>query len=535
MQLPAQTVQLHLQAGGVDVITLPLNNLDSDAFSLVTGNNNTPSLQLKIDNLLNKASDYLIDLSELNGSAALTLGAGAVMGVLGGKTLGDLLSLSKDVVNVPTALQNTHLHQLIELVQDTVTLPATLQNMRLDQVLGYAAQVLDLPASLTMGTLLGMLRDAVVLPASLQGKLGDIKQHLTSTLGADTVDSLEELARIALGNNVNLADKTISDVLDLLANSNLASKNLAQLGSLASDALGGYSVGELIGLTTHVVDGLYGDKTLGELLVATKSAITLTPELADLQGTSVAGLVNLAGLALTGRSLLGDQLSVTGILDVVREAITVDGVISNTRLTHILELLDATFDLGPILGSDYAMSSLITQLREGKMALQPLIGLASGALLGADGEINVSLGVDELGLNSANGTPIDQIELHAALDNNTNAAGRLSLPAGLVQVGATVDLGQLIQNAHYTDPQGDSLRGVFITQPHSAHVLKIDDVLVTQDNVFVSQAQLAAHQVTVSLPMGTQVALHLNAVDALGAIALDQTLLLQQTQLPTMA
>jgi hypothetical protein len=533
MQLPAQTVQLHLQAGGVNVITLPLNNLDSDAFSLVAGNNNTPILQLKIDNLLSKASDNTIDLADLNASAAaLTLGAGAVMGLLGGRTLGDLLSLSKEVVTVPEGLEDVGLSRLIELVQDTTTLPATLQNMSFDQVLGYAAQVLELPATLTVGTLLGLLREAVVLPQSLQGTLGEIQPRLTSTLGVDTVQALEDLARIALGNSVNLSGKTIADVLDMVARSDLASYNLAELGSLGSNVLGNYNVGQVISLTTRLVDGLYGDKTLGDLLAATQKAITLTPELAGLQSTSLAGLVNLAGVALAGQDLLDGELSVEGILNLVREAITVDGVIESTRLSQVLQLLDATFDLSPILGSDSAVSTLIAQLGMGKLPLQPLIGLASGALLGADGEVNVSLDVNELGLNSANGIPIDRIELQAALDNDTNTAGQLSLPSGLLLTGDTIDLGQLLRSAAYSDPEGHGLRGVFITQPHSAQVLEIGDLLITEDTVFVTLEQMTDQQVTVSFPRDMQVALQLSAVDDLGAMALVQTLMLQQAQPP---
>jgi hypothetical protein len=532
MQLPAQTVQLHLQAGGVNVITLPLNNLDSDAFSLVAGNNNTPILQLKIDNLLSKASDNTIDLADLNASAALTLGAGAVMGLLGGRTLGDLLSLSKEVVTVPEGLKGARLSRLIELVQDTTTLPATLQNMSFDQVLGYAAQVLELPATLTVGTLLGLLREAVVLPQSLQGTLGDIKPRLTSTLGVDTVQALEDLARIALGNSVNLSGKTIADVLDMVARSDLAKYNLAELGSLGSNVLGNYNVGQVISLTTRLVDGLYGDKTLGDLLAATKNAITLTPELAGLQSTSLAGLVNLAGVALAGQDLLDGELSVEGILNLVREAITVDGVIESTRLSQVLQLLDATFDLSPILGSDSAVSTLIAQLGMGKLPLQPLIGLASGALLGADGEVNVSLDVNELGLNSANGIPIDRIELQAALDNDTNTAGQLSLPSGLLLTGDTIDLGQLLRSAAYSDPEGHGLRGVFITQPHSEQVLEIGDLLITEDTVFVTLEQMTDQQVNVLVPSDMQVALQLSAVDDLGAMALVQTLMLQQAQPP---
>ncbi|MEN9773036.1 MAG: hypothetical protein RL322_106, partial [Pseudomonadota bacterium] len=98
--LPAQTVQLKMSAAGLDIATISLNNLDADTFALVSGTNQTASIELKLWNLIDKAGDRDIALSQLGTTGAIALAGAMVAGGLGDRTLQELVTLAKDVTTI---------------------------------------------------------------------------------------------------------------------------------------------------------------------------------------------------------------------------------------------------------------------------------------------------------------------------------------------------------------------------------------------------------------------------------------------------
>ena len=532
--LPAQSTQLHLTAAGLSVLHLPVGNVSADMISLVSGDNGVPSLSLKINNLIDKAADNKIAFSDLDNSGAMALAAGAVMGLLGGKNLGDLLSLAKDQLSVPDAMQDNKLSQLLHIVQNVGTLPSSLQNLSFDQVMLVAADVLKLPANLELGTLLRIVRDAIELPDSLQGTLGQLKTSLQGSADAHTVQALEDLTRAMLASAStpyaqDLADKTIAQLLDMLADSPLAQQDLASLAGLGHSYLGGINAAELLKDGAHVIDALYGDQSLAHVLAASQDAIVLVPELAQLGSTSLSGLLNLTALSMNMTELLGPgNLSIVGLLDLVRQSVTVDGVISGHAVSDVLHTINGSFDLSSLLGADYSVSDLYADLQNNQIALQPLIGLAGKTLLGEDGQASVTVsGLSQLGLTSADGATLQQIVLKLALDDKPNTAGQLSLVEVLASNDVHFDLGAAIGKARFSDSDGDTLAGVFIDTPW-AGTLKLNGQVINQDHKFVSLQDLSEGHLLYEAPVSAGQAVplsldfHLCALDSRGALSEEQ-------------
>ena len=536
MVLPAQTVQMHLSAAGMPVLTLPVGNLASDAFTLVSGSNGMPSLALKIDHLIDKAAGNTIDLNALGDTGTLALAAGTLMGLLDGRSLGDLLSLSRDVITLPPELQNVSLSRLMHIVQDAVTLPVALQNLSFDQVMQVAADVVHLPLNMNLGDLLVSLRQAMVLPDSLQTlTMGDLRNTLGNSLDAQTLQSFENLARHLLAQGSqdytgDLAGMHISDLLNLLQTSDLATHGLPDLLNASYSYLGTLSAADFVRDAAHVVDALFGGVTLAQVLDAAHQTLTLTPDLAS---ASLSGVLDLAALAMDLGGLLGAQnLNMAGLLGLVRDAVTVDGVIQGHNLAQVLHVLDGAFDLSPLLGSTYTLTDMYTDLAHNQVALQPLLNLAGRALLGSDGQANVTIdGLAGLGLTSADGTPLSQIVVHLALDDAPNTAGAF----GALGVGGVLandsnhfDLGAALALAAFADPQGDTLAGVFIDAPW-AGTLSLNGQALDASTHFVQAQDLQAQHLFVDAPLaaGQSLELTLWTLDSRGALGQQQHLYLQ--------
>ncbi|MGV1046032.1 cadherin domain-containing protein, partial [Limnohabitans sp.] len=536
MLLPSQTVQMHLSAAGMPVLTLPVGNLASDAFTLVNGSNGMPSLALKIDRLIDKAADNTIDLSTLGDTGTLALAAGTLMGLLDGRSLGDLLSLSRDVITLPPELQNVSLTRLMHIVQDAVTLPVALQNLSFDQVMQVAADVVHLPLNVNLGELLVSLRQAITLPDSLQAiTMGDLRTTLGNTLDAQTLQAFENLARHLLAQGSvdytgDLASMHISDLLNLLQTSDLATQGLPDLFTASTSYLDTLSAADFVRDAAHVVDALFGSVTLAQVLDAAQQSLVLTPELAS---ASLSGVLDLAALGMDLSGLLGaDKLNMAGLLGLVREAVTVDGVIQGQSLAEVLQVLDGAFDLSPLLGSTYTLTDMYADLANNQVALQPLLSLAGRALLGADGQANVTIdGLADLGLTSADGTPLSQIVVHLTLDDTPNTAGafgELGVGGVLANDSNHFDLGAALALAAFADPQGDSLAGVFIEAPW-AGTLNLNGQTLDNSTHFVQAQDLQAQHLFVDAPLaaGQSLELTLWTLDSRGALGQQQHLYLQ--------
>jgi hypothetical protein len=90
---------------------------------------------------------------------------------------------------------------------------------------------------------------------------------------------------------------------------------------------------------------------------------------------------------------------------------------------QLLEALDEAIDLTPFLGAQFKLSELLVDLTDGQLDLAPLIQAASQFLLSADGQVKLGLSLpDELGLTSAGGSRINNIEFGFALESSPSAS-----------------------------------------------------------------------------------------------------------------
>jgi hypothetical protein len=550
MKLPTQTVQLDLSAAGMPVASLQVSNLTADMFELVSGPNGTPSLSLKIDNLIDKALGNTLALNALSDQGTLSLAAGLVMGLVGGKSVGELLTLLQDTVNLSGDLPATSITRLLQLVQDTVTLPPELQNLSIGQLLSAAVSAFNLDSSLTVGQLIGVLQDSFVLPQQFNTlTLDDLQTKFANNPSQANTNALNHLKAVALAMlqeanpQAQLSDVsplTLSVVLDKVAQSTLANQSLDSLGTLVNAQISGYSGVDLIKDLGIVVNSLYGNKSVLQVLQLVQEGASLPAALAGLEAISLSGLLDLSGLALAAADLLGpENLSIAGLTQLIYSAVTLDGQLNPSQINQALDTLDAALNLEPLLGTDYSLRTLFSDLGNPQIELQPLINIASKVLLSSDGQASVQIDLPaSLGLQGTTGQDIQRIVVNVDLSDAPNTAGQFALDGVLSSADAQFDLGQWLAT-HYTDPQGDALGQVLIDQPWVGDLLLAvnDGQQTTYTELFqngdtvaqVSLAQLSQLVfVAPTAPDGKVldlgVELQLRAVDTLGAIAEQQQL-----------
>jgi hypothetical protein len=548
IELPPQTVQIVLRAAGMLVTTVQVSNLSPDMFELVSGDNGTPSLSLKIDSLLDKAIGNTLALSSLSDQGALTLAAGLVMGLVGGRSVGELLSLLKDTVDLSGNLPDVSITRLLQLVQDTVTLPPALQNLSIGQLLSTAASAFNLDSGLTVGKLIGVLQDTFVLPQQFKTlTLADLQSQLPVSASTTTaLDNLKSVARAMLlevsptADLSDISSMKLSALLDKISASALANESLDSLGSYVNAQVSGYSGVALIKDLAIVVNGLYGDKSALQVLQLLQESATLPAALAGLEAISLADLIDLSGLALAAADLLGpENLSIAGLTQLIYDAVTLDGQLNLAQINQAIDTLDAALNLQSLLGEDYSLRELFSDLSDPKVEFQPLIEIVSKVLFSSDGQASIQLDLPEsLVLQGVSGQNIQRVVVNTDLSDTPNTAGKFTeLSYQVDSDDGQFDLGEfLLLSDNYFDQQDDALAGVLIDQPWAGELmlafenagytpLFVNDATVAQ----VSLDQLS-HLVFVApttpdgqvLDLGVD--LQLRAVDALGAIGEQQQL-----------
>ncbi|MEN9775201.1 MAG: hypothetical protein RL322_2271, partial [Pseudomonadota bacterium] len=319
-----------------------------------------------------------------------------------------------------------------DLLRDTVSVPDSLKAINLSQLLDLGAALINVPSSInTVGSLLSALRANFTLPVSLQDDtLSSLKQDVQlSTQDQQLVERIETLARQVLGSNGtpyagSLGDKTIVQMLDLIATSPAASMSFPQLAVHVDSLMGDYTAFNLLSDAADVVNGLWGNRASGEAVIKLMDAVTLPDPNSALGQLPLADIFDLGGLLLgVGQILVGsDGLqgvanllagngSAVTLINLVKNAVTVDGVIDAPSLATVIDVLDRTFDLDRAFEGQYDVADLIADLRapEPSLPLAPMILLGGNALFSSNSELSLAVDVGGLGLLDASDRIIDQI------------------------------------------------------------------------------------------------------------------------------
>ena len=495
MAVVAQPVDMDLWVGNRKLGTLTAVNLDADTVMLQSGDNATPQLSVKLDNLLTKAMDNWVSLQALDPAAAVTLVGGVLTQALQGASVLDVLKLAQSIVTLPTGLQDLQLDEFLALGRSVIDLPeglpAPLQSLSMGDALGLALQIGQLPAGATLGALIALARDAVALPDRLQSAtLGDLKAYVLAQLpnnsrAEDVMDRLEALARDVLGldANVNVGSKTLTELITKLENDfgDLSLADAAGLSGALQSSLGGVGLAQVVGIALEVigqVNGLpYGELTVAQALQALNAQVTVPASLAALTLQDILPLldVNVLGAAVvgvletSGPALLGLLQSLASSVDVTAQ-----------QKAQLLEALDEAIDLTPFLGESFKLSELLVDLPDGQLDLAPLIQAASQFLLSADGQVALGLSLPEaLGLTSAGGSRINNIEFSFALDDTPQTSQSLSNVLDLRDLISerTLDLGELLTRIDYADASAQGPQGFLIQLPEGAQLEGVESAL----------------------------------------------------------
>jgi VCBS repeat-containing protein len=284
LSTPAQTVSVGLTINGKPLTSNPitLTNAGADFLSLVDGNN-AANLAVRLDALLDRADNYQMPLSMLSSDGAAAIAGSVVVGLLGDRTLSQLISMSRDVSELTPQQQALTTARLIEVLQDAAVLPQTLRDQPLTKLIELAGETLGIASDQSVKTVLTLLRDGIALPDSLAGKtLGELKTQFAGSIEAATMDRLETLVRAVLSgnpstpnNSVNLNVLELPELMTLVINSNFANLTLSAMQSQYSTQFGGIELGEALGLAARVIDDIYGNVTVASLLDVAVDQISL--------------------------------------------------------------------------------------------------------------------------------------------------------------------------------------------------------------------------------------------------------------------
>ncbi|MFM8556836.1 MAG: tandem-95 repeat protein [Betaproteobacteria bacterium] len=568
LSLPVQQAVLQLSAGDMALGTLRAANLDSDLFSLSQSNSSPAQLAMKLDSLLDKSENDKVALASLGQGGTLAFAGAIAVSALADKSLGELVTLVRDTAAVPSEMRNTTLGRMIDLLQNTVTVPPSLSTMKFDQalslgaklvlpeamgsstlssVIGLGVKVLGLPAEIdSVGEVLKVLRDAVELPPSLRGTLGSLKDALADTQPEyQLLDRMESLVRGLLSTNGvayqgSLSNKTIPQLLDMMASSQMGSMSLSTLSTMTKQSFGGYTVPEVLRLSSDIVGNFYGDLTMNQILSKSTTAITLPSSSSSLGNLSVGELLDVAqavvvlGGVLQGNdslvSLFGSTPSAASLENLIQDSGTVDGRISGRSLANVLEIANNAFNIGQYRGAGEKLSDLINDLRNDQVDVGMMTSLASRALFSDQGVIKVRVDLPPaLGLLDEFDRPLQSIQVSADVAPPVS----LAVPAskqGVVS-GSVVTFGKFLRAGTVSDADNDGVKGVWVTDPSTGGDLKLgSNVFANGERKFVpfggqstSALDLEDLQFVPTSPPNTSVALQYVVEDTRGALSLPVT------------
>jgi hypothetical protein len=198
--------------------------------------------------------------------------------------------------------------------------------------------------------------------------------------------------------------------------------------------------------------------------------------------------------------------------------------------------------LQSLLGEDYSLRELFSDLSDPKVEFQPLIEIASKVLFSSDGQASIQLDLpDSLALQGVSGQNIQRVVVNTDLSDTPNTAGEFTDLSYLVpRDDAQFDLGQfLLMPNNFVDPQGHALAGVLIDQPWVGELmlafdnagetmytpLFVNDATVAQVSLAqLSQLVFMASTTPDGQVLDLAVELQLRAIDHLGAIGQQQQL-----------
>lgn len=483
MALAEQQVDMVLRVGNKELGTLQAVNLDADTVTLQSGNNATPQLSVKIDNLLSKAMGNLVDLQALNEAAAVDLVGGVLVAALQGANVSDLLKLAQNIAELPDAFQSLQISQLLALGQDAIELPnipnVTLQSLNAFELLGFALQLGQLPAGASLAGLVQLAQDAITAPDRLnKATLGDLKEFFLSS-GIDNADELsnqfEGLTRnvFKLQDGVSVAGKTLGELIEKLNTdfNDLTLSDVVEPGGALQSSLGGLGLGQVVSFAFAVlgqVDNIpFESRTVAEALQALDASIDVPESLQELALQDVLPLFNVNLLSVAAATVIA--ASGAGLLDVLQSALnSVDA--TPEQKTQLLDALDGAIDLTPFLGAQFKLSALLEDLPDGQLDLAPLIQAASGFLLSADGQVKLVLSLpDALGLTSGGGVLLDSIEFNLAFKEAASESFQLKLPE-LVFSEDSIDLSAFLSGIQTEGNEGPDIEGFFIDLPEGVSV-----------------------------------------------------------------
>jgi len=433
-----------------------------------------------------------------------------------------------------------------------LVLPEAMGSATLSSVLGLGVKVLGLPAELdSVGEVLKVVRDAVELPPSLRGTLGSLKDGLADTQPEyQLLDRMESLVRGLLSTNGvpyqgSLSTKTIPQLLDMMASSQMGSMSLSTLGTMANQSFGGYTVPEVLRLSSDIVGNFYGDLTMNQILSKSATAITLPSGSSSLGNLSIGELLDVAqavvvlGGVLQGNdslvNLLGTTLSAASLANLIQDSVTVDGRISGRSLANVLQLADSAFNIGQYLGAGDDLSDLINDLRNDQVDVGMMTSLASRALFSDQGVVKVRVDLPPaLGLLDEFDRPLQSIQLSADVSLAPNSPASLTLPASktaYMASGGVFEFGKFLRAATVADADGDSVKGVWVTDPSTGGDLKLGGTLFANgERKFVpfggqstTAVDLEDLQFVPSASANTSVALQYVVEDTRGALSLPVT------------
>lgn len=430
LSLPTQTnVPMVVKAGDYTLGTIHVSNLDADTMRLVTGANNVPSLDLKINNLLERALDKTITLESLdniNAAGATALLIGVMLGTLADKSLGDLVSLARSLTTLEIDQLDIEGGRLLSTLREALTLPNVMASLNVQKLMPLASQVLDLSQAPSINGLFNLLQEAVTLPDSLQAAtLQDIADRLPQTGSArELFTQLFDLGTRLL--NVNATqllgmtpERIAKDVVTVLNGQSLS----AWLDA-AGQEFANVSPGALITTVMQAAGELFAHLTLEQGLRKTLDYIQFPDSLKDVTLADLTGVINIDRLGQIVVGLLDDKdFTLGGLLDEVRGAVN----ISDNHLASLTAVLDQTFVLNGLPGN-YTFSGLLSTLSQGEGSLQPLMSTAIQLLLSHDATASVQLTVPHaMGLTAAGGQIIEQVQVNLALDNQPHTTEQFHL------------------------------------------------------------------------------------------------------------
>ncbi|WP_288024354.1 Ig-like domain-containing protein [Thauera sp.] len=336
-----------LTLGGHVISSFGVNNADADVLTVTTGANGLPSIGLKLENLLQKATSGPEDTLDISAMTPEAIGA-----------------LASAVFAAATATLSPT--QALALAQSLITLPSSLD---------------------TLGELAAFIQSTFTQPTLSQLTFGDILAAAQAgSLGASTQSALV-LTGLALLTDLS-GDATLSQVLTAIqANPPLAGLGLQDIAVLVATLGGAISLdnlaSDLIGLVGRVVSLPGSVDTVGELAGFIQDNVTAL----GLAGLTMDKLMPKLAAYPEAEAFVQQALTLMGISPEAYPLTTLSSVVSavgtlggEQPLSMLTVLIPAAKDLGQVISElvSAAVDYLVTS-RDIK-TLGDLIALARDAI-----------------------------------------------------------------------------------------------------------------------------------------------------------